>query len=1025
MPKPVARTKTPFGTWPIRALFDAIFATMDGDEMGVDEIWTATPPGKGEAVSGKYLVQQAVLDVAYRWKDSVNKSRNQSLAPEVYQGAFESGMFESFIPTLVRKTQEEFYAGGDGIDNFVNKAINIRGAAAASADAIILSGDETDTTQPPDSAEKFRRNYRGGQRTATQMSADDMEAAAAMAASPPGKLRTNPRLTAVKREDLLQLAVASASYLPVAKRPKQIGSKKDNRVLTYRQDMSTADLAIYTLPGDQGQGGFPNTIYAGVRGTDTLYQMFTDGRMVLQRTAKSTRWFSYLEASLAKALELDGYGQMLVSGHSLGGVSGMEFEAKYANSVQAFGMVIEATAFNPYLNSNFIHRPDTQTIYSTKGDYCSGGYQSILDANPDIIILEGAVVDAYTPGWFESVLGKHSLDLIIQQTNSVEPDFLKSFYPSYIALDEHTEHRAKLLNIKQGGNKRAERQNFESRVQEAAQDPKNSERIKKFKTYVDAIYADKDEDLVREAYRVATQAKSTKPGLKYTREQIRDKLEVKLWDLSRKKGAVGQTRITSVLSTKPSSRVQVGMRGNVERATSQATLQDVEEMTQLYGEDTLDEASMRGWDEESIGGSALLDASERRKRSEAVEKRTLARARRNRKRREKYAADKEAAELVMQQKYKERSKQFIKMMGGRKRVSKATPMKRVIRSSETKMAGDGDEIDFDDEYGEGDDLIGDDADIPFRKPVKPTIGVPKDSGIAPPPVQAPMTQPILSAAPIPPPQKEYVMPEPKQDTTNKDIYDAQTKAVEAQASGVGIAQFTTKTSPLHESVPPPFRAGVAALFVARGETLAGYKADNQSSVKHVLQEMYGTTKVSTKQLIQLSQAIVDNYGALWSIPVSTDVSNMEPVETVHTLACMLMRYRLLLKEKGEQQRGVYGGDGSTAGLLDIKTLAAMNDSQLESAVRGRRVLIQVSMGITANQVRSMLTTAIPVGGNGPSGAKAGTVGDDRVKAVETIVEEPKKEKVFSNVMSSFHHGSLKYPTRAELFRPAYDFTFIN
>lgn len=149
--------------------------------------------------------------------------------------------------------------------------------------------------------------------------------------------------------------------------------------------------------------------------------------------------------------------------------------------------------------------------------------------------------------------------------------------------------------------------------------------------------------------------------------------------------------------------------------------------------------------------------------------------------------------------------------------------------------------------------------------------------------------------------------------------------MKAQASGVGIGQFTTKTSPLHESVPQPFCAGVAALFVARGETLAGYKADNQSSMKHVLQEMYGTTKITSTQLIKLSQAIVDNYGPLWSIPVDTDVSNMDPIDTVQTLACMLMRYRLLLKEKGEQQRGVYGGDGSTAGLLDIKTLTSMND----------------------------------------------------------------------------------------------------
>ena len=281
----------------------------------------------------------------------------------------------------------------------------------------------------------------------------------------------------------------------------------------------------------------------------------------------------------------------------------------------------------------------------------------------------------------------------------------------------------------------------------------------------------------------------------------------------------------------------------------------------------------------------------------------------------------------------------------------------------------------------------------------------------------------MSEPPPPPVQKEYVMPTPTKNTTDTTLLEAQTKSVEAQASGVGIGQFTTKTSPLHQNVPAPFRAGVAALFVARGETLAGYKADNQGSVKHVIQEMYGTTKTTTTQLVQLSQAIVNNYGPLWSIPVDTDVSNMDPIETLQTLACMLMRYRLLLKEKADQKSGVYGGDGSTAGLLDLKTLSTMSDSQLESAVRGRRVLIQVSMGITANQVRSMLTTALPVGG-GPSGAKAGEVGDDRVKSVETVDEEPKK-KEFSDVMKSFHHGSLKYPTHAELFRPAYDFTFLN
>ena len=87
-------------------------------------------------------------------------------------------------------------------------------------------------------------------------------------------------------------------------------------------------------------------------------------------------------------------------------------------------------------------------------------------------------------------------------------------------------------------------------------------------------------------------------------------------------------------------------------------------------------------------------------------------------------------------------------------------------------------------------------------------------------------------------------------------------------------------------------------------------------------------------------------------------------------------------------------------------------------------MVQVSTGITADEVRSMLKTSLPVGGSGPIGTKTGETGDDRVKSVETVEKEPPK-KVFLDVMSSFHHGSSKYQRVPELFKSAYNFTFIS
>lgn len=118
-------------------------------------------------------------------------------------------------------------------------------------------------------------------------------------------------------------------YLPLNKRPKKTG--KGNRSLTYRKDISTTDIAIYTLPGDQQQGGFGDTTYVGARGTNSLYQVLTDGRMVLQRNAGSTHFFGSVEATLLNAVTVLDSKQTLLSGHSLGAISALELEKSLLN----------------------------------------------------------------------------------------------------------------------------------------------------------------------------------------------------------------------------------------------------------------------------------------------------------------------------------------------------------------------------------------------------------------------------------------------------------------------------------------------------------------------------------------------------------------------------------------------------------------------------------------------------------------------------------------------------------------------
>lgn len=173
---------------------------------------------------------------------------------------------------------------------------------------------------------------------------------------------------------------------------------------------------------------------------------------------------------------------------------------------------------------------------------------------------------------------------------------------------------------------------------------------------------------------------------------------------------------------------------------------------------------------------------------------------------------------------------------------------------------------------------------------------------APPPTQRPIYdhgnvfQPRPPIAVPPPvvliqkPQYDYT------DMTDKYVQAKQNAKVMEAPSGVGVSQFLSQDSPLHDfQLPAWCLKGIAYLFHSQGESYLAYtyKKDNKGAVPPLLKEFYGRTKIKSEEIVQLSQAICNTYGPLMLLKDGLDVSEEDPVPTLNILACMLSKYRLI------------------------------------------------------------------------------------------------------------------------------------
>lgn len=94
MPAPPPRTTNPLANgFEIREIFSQVYQLLsvsnvnDISHMKLWELWMAMPPAKGEKTTAEYLIQQAILDIIYRWTDTANTTNNQSLDIEFYERA--------------------------------------------------------------------------------------------------------------------------------------------------------------------------------------------------------------------------------------------------------------------------------------------------------------------------------------------------------------------------------------------------------------------------------------------------------------------------------------------------------------------------------------------------------------------------------------------------------------------------------------------------------------------------------------------------------------------------------------------------------------------------------------------------------------------------------------------------------------------------------------------------------------------------------------------------------------------------
>lgn len=962
MPAPYDDGKD-FTTLKMKPVFMHIYRMMRAD-MDESKVWRADKKG-----TSAYEIRNAVLAVARRWHANMDKDdtlkwhlkgdrtfidyiasnqkefiKNVNIAiSAISVGDLQmaddrgtAGEIELSDKT-VRSLESESYMPfrrGDLTD--VNDTLGLEGGDDADADEPTKAATKDDDDDDADAAAMQMTQMRGDTvdksiplRNPETAKVGQMRGREGDMSKP---LRNNV-VAAIPESGMTQLAVSAAAYDMI--RPANIGAAK------YLKDMSNADVATYMLE-DQATG--QKTIYFGVKGTDSAYQLATDARMVMRRTVASTRFFASVQQQFIKVLKETDAQLYITCGHSLGGTSALELADDY-NSIEpdvgANPPEVRAWAINPYLNSEFKMTND-QTIYSVAGDKCSGGDPEILRKNQRINIVDGDYVEGYTTGMFD-VLGKHGIDIAIEQTRREYPTWTKTLLPSYKTPQSELKRMAALTGTKVGKNKSSQT-SFKTRVDAAVK--KDRVKMNKIRGMISKFQSD-----TVQLRALAKEAGITK--LKnFSDEQLRDKLEVKLNRLG-----------------DPSDKKTYNQK-RYEKIMAHKIPDDVPTLLGVKFKETAKPPGAIGWGRDITAYDKA--AAEKARRDDMKTKAAFLRTR------------------------------DITQFG-------FSPMKR---RTATGPAATGTPAAA--------------PAVPGMTPlVIPTVSIPPRGKAG--------ATPIRTSIPavMPEPQPEYMDGTEPYDRTSETLYETQTKAVGAVPSGVGVAQFLTKTSPLHDymAIPPPLRPGVAALFLSRSETLAGYKADNPGSAERALQEFYGRTNISPSEIVELSVAIVNTYGSLWSVPADSDITQYEPVPTLQILACMLARYRLLLKNKTDRAKGVVG-PSDTGDRFDMSGLSGLNDVELVAAVAGRKMLVQARVDVTADEIRGMLQSALPVPA-AAGGTKTAT-GDDRVKSVsdgENQIDEAEASALVihpvTDVTSQYQWADLKFVApESRLAVPAFEFTFL-
>ena len=273
-----------------------------------------------------------------------------------------------------------------------------------------------------------------------------------------------------------------------------------------------------------GKGRSTSMGIFAVRGTDSLYQLISDFKMVVLRSPAYTRFYAsvknaFLEFMKDVSENNKVYSMQIVylTGHSLAGSVILELMREFADS---FPFELRAIAYNPYLPKGFI-QPSHTTIYSTKGDWCSNNDKSILKANPKIMILDGKAVEEYKLAFYDKInpfsLGKHSIKLMIEQTRRVIPDVIAKAMPGFDKFLDPLHKMGRMLGVKIKPDA-----TFEKRVRD--EEKENQETIKDLRDFTEKLYS-RSPDLLSELYSES----NLKNVHSYTSEQQRDRLFAQLY----------------------------------------------------------------------------------------------------------------------------------------------------------------------------------------------------------------------------------------------------------------------------------------------------------------------------------------------------------------------------------------------------------------------------------------------------------------------------------------------------------------